>query len=761
MSGHYPHADNLPRHGTMVYVLEFINPFSHNNQPALDKPFKVYNARENFFRIHRTSEARLEKNILPDIIEDTCWWLKRLIPDFENNSDITIKEYVITVISSILYMIKYEFNLDYFLLLSKDKDEIFCKVYVTDEWTQNVAIQEGYCLQLKDNKDYVEKFQEVSPYCPAQLLLRKIGNDRLFKKYDNNGLETFSNGSLFRHTDKSRLFIEYLNKRVDLHVLKGSKVMIESFCVHEEKLLQELRRNWASFLAVLKPQPLEDIRGYFSEEVTLYFAWIDTYWSFMAVAAVVGVITYAGMRIFGSETMKGTSFEMVFAVFLAFWGSAFEQYWRRKEKKLAWRWGTTELSTQESQRPGFKGIYDLDQVTGKMKVLPSPYEHKILKKIVVYFVVFISLVIVVLAVSCIFALRYKLNLNPDTKKYARFVPAFLNVLQIRFLNIIYGKIVTRLNYWENHETESKHNNSLALKIFLFKFFNCYTALFYMAFLKENLETKEHCVNAGNQDVSCDDDSVLDKVLKVDPGCKNCLNDLGFQLAVIFITNLAMNAVELGLPWIKWKARMFKSANNDLQNTDLTIRRNLYPIEYDSKLGAYENPIQDYIEMIIQFGYVCMFGVAAPIITLFALIEITLEIRVDAWKLCNLTKRPDPIRSESIGVWLNIILTMAYVGAATNAGIIVFTSKVLEKYDFWKSILMFLVIEHVFVGIMFIVREIVSDVPKTVKNGLEWSRKVVSEKFLLKKGFREEDFRNGPNWGFDSFFIEKKDLRYQF
>jgi hypothetical protein len=105
--------------------------------------------------------------------------------------------------------------------------------------------------------------------------------------------------------------------------------------------------------------------------------------------------------------------------------------------------------------------------------------------------------------------------------------------------------------------------------------------------------------------------------------------------------------------------------------------------------------------------------------------------------------------------------MAYIGAATNAGIIVFTSKVLDKYDFWVSVLMFLIIEHVFVGIMFIVSEIVSDVPKTVKNGLEWSRKVVSEKLLLKKGFREEGVRDRPNKGFESFFIEEKDLRYQY
>ncbi|OMJ90414.1 hypothetical protein SteCoe_7220 [Stentor coeruleus] len=760
MSGHYPHADYLPRHGTVVYVLEFINPFNPNSQPALNKPMKVYNAREYFFRTYRTSEARSEKNIHPSIVEDTCWWLKSFIPDFENNSNISKKEYLITMISSILYTIKYEFNLDYFLLLSKDRKEIFCKVYVTDEWTQNAAIKEGYFLQLKDNKDYIEKFQEVSPYCPAILLLKKKNNEKHFKKYDNNGHESFCNGSLFKHTDKSRLFIEYLNKRVDLHVLKVSEVMVESFCVHEEQLLQELRKIWASFLAVFKPQPLEDVRSYFSEKITLYFAWIDTYWSFMAIAAVVGIITFIGMKVFGPETIEGTSFQITFAVFLAFWGSAFEQYWRRKEKKLAWRWGTTEHSAKESQRPEFKGIYDLDEVTDKMKVLPSPNEHKILKRLVVYFVVGISLVIVILAVSCIFALRFKLNQDPDTINYARFIPAFLNILQIRILNIIYEKIIIKLNYWENHETESKHNDSLALKTFLFKFFNSYTALFYIAFFKETLETREYCVDVANHDISCDN-SISDKVLKADPGCTNCLNDLGFQLGVIFIINLAMNVVELGFPWARWKARMFKAANNDLQNTDITLRTSLYPVEYDSKLEVYENPIQDYIEMIIQFGYVCMFGVAAPIIALLALIEITLEIRVDAWKLCNLTKRPDPIRSDSIGVWLNIISVMAYAGAATNAGIIVFTSKVFDKYDIQVSVLMFFVIENVFIGIMFIVSKFISDVPKTVKNGLEWSRKVVNQKLLLKKAFNEEDVGSRVSWRFDSFFIEKKDLRYQF
>lgn len=89
------------------------------------------------------------------------------------------------------------------------------------------------------------------------------------------------------------------------------------------------------------------------------------------------------------------------------------------------------------------------------------------------------------------------------------------------MNIIYGKVAALMNDWENHETETQYNDNLAVKLFLFKFVNSYSSLFYLAFVQPYNE-------------GCPKDS-------------SCMHLLTVQLITIFITNLCLNLVELGLP----------------------------------------------------------------------------------------------------------------------------------------------------------------------------------------------------------------------
>jgi len=67
------------------------------------------------------------------------------------------------------------------------------------------------------------------------------------------------------------------------------------------------------------------------------------------------------------------------------------------------------------------------------------------------------------------------------------IPVVLHVACIFVLNTIYRHIAEQLTEWENHETQVDHRNSLVLKRFLFEAFDCYVALFYLAFYERNVE----------------------------------------------------------------------------------------------------------------------------------------------------------------------------------------------------------------------------------------------------------------------------------
>lgn len=171
----------------------------------------------------------------------------------------------------------------------------------------------------------------------------------------------------------------------------------------------------------------------------------------------------------------------------------------------------------------------------------------------------------------------------------------------------------------------------------------------------------------------------------------------------------------------------------------TVREHMGAIESQAKLEEYESPLDDYMEMAIQYGYVVLFSAALPIIPLLALIEIILEIRVDAWKLCYLTKRPFPQAAEDIGVWKDILSTISYFGAISNAAIIIFTSGSFDNIPSITSteshvftlLVVFMALEHTFFFIKFVIGVVVPDCPEDVKDGLVWSNRIAKETLLKK------------------------------
>ncbi|VDM82160.1 unnamed protein product [Strongylus vulgaris] len=73
-------------------------------------------------------------------------------------------------------------------------------------------------------------------------------------------------------------------------------------------------------------------------------------------------------------------------------------------------------------------------------------------------------------------------------------------------------------------------------------------------------------------------------------------------------------------------------------------------ELESLMAVYDRPLDDYLEMFIQFGYVLLFSPAFPLAALCAVVNNVIEIRVDAFKLCNTVQRPFGRQVKSIGAW---------------------------------------------------------------------------------------------------------------
>ena len=78
---------------------------------------------------------------------------------------------------------------------------------------------------------------------------------------------------------------------------------------------------------------------------------------------------------------------------------------------------------------------------------------------------------------------------------------------------------------------------------------------------------------------------------------------------------------------------------------------------------------EYIEMLVQFGYICMFAIAFPLGCLMCFVNNIIEIRIDATKLTKLSRMTPPRFDSTIEVWNFGFILVAGISVLTNLAIL--------------------------------------------------------------------------------------------
>eukprot|EP00475_Leptophrys_vorax_P000256 TRINITY_DN10151_c0_g1_i2.p1 TRINITY_DN10151_c0_g1~~TRINITY_DN10151_c0_g1_i2.p1 ORF type:complete len:317 (+),score=95.90 TRINITY_DN10151_c0_g1_i2:1685-2635(+) len=255
-------------------------------------------------------------------------------------------------------------------------------------------------------------------------------------------------------------------------------------------------------------------------------------------------------------------------------------------------------------------------------------------------------------------------------------------------NAIYSRVAVFLNEYENHRTDTEYFDSLISKTFIFKFINSYNTLFYMAFVRYYEDS----------DLGCDSGT-------------ECLEDLAQQLGIIFgLMIFVNNFSELGVPLLK---KCFRGRGEKAQTAE-TLRS---PPERQFELETYENTVDDFDELAIQFGYVTLFVLAFPLTPLLALLNNFLEIQIDANKLLVISRRPEPRGAQDIGTWYSIFDLIALISIITNIAVAVMYMDDVDEWtdgsDFYKLLIAFCA-EHIILVIRMTIDYVVPDVPLEVE-----------------------------------------------
>nr|XP_046234933.1 anoctamin-6 [Scatophagus argus] len=523
-----------------------------------------------------------------------------------------------------------------------------------------------------------------------------------------------------------------------LHDCRFNVKSTEEGCPNERLLLYE---EWAHPKSFYKMQPLDLIRKYYGEKIGIYFAWLGFYTIMLALAAVVGL----GCFIYGYKTQDTSTWSkevcdpeiggkiimcpqcdreckywrlnstceaskklcifdnfgtLVFAVFMSIWVTLFLEFWKRYQAELEYEWDTVEfLEQEEPPRPEYeaKCIYERkNPVTGVKEKVPYTACGRCVRVsigigTVLFWILLILASIVAITVyrlAAFFAFSARLRaqdlkeLEPlkeyVTPQMATSVTASLiSFVVIMILNVLYERVAIWITNFELPRTKTDYENSLTLKMFLFQFVNYYSSCFYIAFAK-------------GKAVGFPGDPVylLGKYRneECDPG--GCLIELTTQLSIIMGGKAIWNNIqEVLLPWVK--NLIFRHCTSAASEKVIPRWEQDYRLQPVSKLGLF----YEYLEMVIQFGFVTLFVASFPLAPVLALVNNLFEIRVDAWKITTQFRRVVPEKAQDIGAWQPILQGVAILAVATNAMIIAFTSDMIPRLVYYWSFSVYPYGEH--------------------------------------------------------------------
>lgn len=504
------------------------------------------------------------------------------------------------------------------------------------------------------------------------------------------------------------------------------------------KLLYDYWAHWTKFFKI---QPLEHIRNYYGAQIGLYFAWLGFYTQMLVVPSILGFIiflygviymkdSYPSVEVCNDDlniTMcpmcdyqcpywklnatcadskysrmfdnNGTVF---FAIFMSLWGTLFLEFWKRKQAVIQFNWDLVNfVKEEEPPRPEYLAKLanyprmKVNPITG-MKEPHLPFWRR---RFPIYMLSFgFMLFTMCMAVGgLVGVIAYRVSVLASLQLLDRDSPgdnstlgeakhvvttnaniitsitaACINVVIIILLNLIYSRVAVWLTDFECLRTQSEYDDSINIKLFALQFVNYYSSIIYIAFFKGRLVGRPGAYNMafGARQEEC--------------GSGGCLIELCIQLAIIMAGKqiIQNNLLEIALPkFIKLLKRLYR---RKILKETAEEKAKMKAWEKDYQLNEHTTLYHEYLEMVLQFGFLTIFVAAFPLGPLCCLLNNVIEIRADALKFTTDLRRPLAEQADDIGIWYHILYAISRLAIVSNAFIIALTSDFIPRQVYYYS-----------------------------------------------------------------------------
>ncbi|XP_031731503.1 anoctamin-10 [Anarrhichthys ocellatus] len=483
--------------------------------------------------------------------------------------------------------------------------------------------------------------------------------------------------------------------------LGSAGVIVDTLPIHNPDQLKDLSEAW--YAGNQLAQPLDSVNGYFGSSVAFYFSFLDFYtWSLLPPAILGLTITYFSGEVqkemeeslsgspVTSDDDSGTavSGHIIQAVFSMLWSTVVMELWKRRSSSLSYRWGTMHLAERFAEpRPGFHGGIGVNPVTGRMEPLFPDWQRDLRMALVSIPVVGLFLGLVVLGMLCFYwgeAQVQELHKDWDSllSQTLLYVPSVLHISYTNVLATVYRTVAKSLTEYENHREESAFENHLTAKVLVFTFFNYFAVLFHIAFFKQDVP-------------------LLRKRLA----------------SLLIITQLLNQVTEVLIPFL---VDRFISAPHRTESEDDPQEDKF---RNQSTLPAFPGLFAEYIELLVQFGYLSLFSCVFPLTAVLLLINNLTEIRTDAYKICKLFRKPFSPPAANMRVWQIAFEVLSFVSVVSNCWLLLLSPWLQKLFQEggWSSthvLLLAVLVEHVLILVKVVLAVLIPDEPDWVRKKRE-------------------------------------------
>ncbi|GHP07043.1 Anoctamin-8 [Pycnococcus provasolii] len=486
---------------------------------------------------------------------------------------------------------------------------------------------------------------------------------------------------------------------------------------------------------------LERALKYYGHKIGFYLGFLSYFTNWLVAPALAGIFCF-GLEFVPSEyesqisndTSGDEKFDdqydhpmmFAFGLFLCLWNTAVVRGWETKSKELAFRWKVDDYAVRNPMpNPLSTAPVRLQYVGGGWAY--RAVMTRIQRRNQLRNTLLVSLPIFLLFLGCVVGYTYGVfELDDFLERQREFFDNFddkrlkkknwkgelafygatgLQAVVIWLLNTVYDKVAVWCTKRENHETIELFDSAVAMKVLAFKFCNNYSSLFYYAYYKYDID------------------------------------GVAAQLAsILVVTQLLNNFTEYMIPWLSGSKLATEKAEDMVRRLEKTKRSarsqaddpegggddGTGPSDIGSLAANMTKELQEannelvkqaksgtgggavsnlketyseardevtmedqcvaleFAEILIQFGFVSMFGAAWPLAPLLALLNNFFEVRLDIWKFSKLQRRPVSERVNSVGpFWKVAFEIFCLFGICNHCFLLCVSSNTMREYFFPK------------------------------------------------------------------------------